>query len=58
LHAFYPPNLALGLQDGTLTALKQGKELQAFSELMKFLAQRNDFSRVKTRLGSVELTFS
>jgi hypothetical protein len=50
--------LALGLQDGTLTALKQGKELQAFSELMKFLAQRNDFSRVKTRLGSVELTFS
>jgi len=58
LHAFYPPNLALGLQDGTLTALKKGKELQAFSELMKFLAQRNDFSRVKTRLGSVELTFS
>ena len=58
LHAFYPPNLALGLQDGALTALKQGKELHAFSELIKFLSQRNDFSRVKTRLGSVELTFS
>ena len=58
LHAFYPPNLALGLHDGALTALKQGKELHAFSELIKFLSQRNDFSRVKTRLGSVELTFS
>ena len=58
LHAVYPPNVALGVQDGALTALKQGKELHAFSELIKFLSQRNDFSRVKTRLGSVELTFS
>jgi pyruvate/oxaloacetate carboxyltransferase len=58
LHAFYPPNLALGLRDGTLAALKQGKELQAFSELMKFLSQRRDFSRIKTRFGAVELTFT
>jgi hypothetical protein len=58
LHAFYPPNLALGLWDGTLAALKQGKELQAFSELMKFLSQRRDFSRIKTRFGAVELTFT
>jgi len=58
LHAFYAPNLALGLRDGTLAALKQGKELQAFSELMKFLSQRRDFSRIKTRFGAVELTFT
>jgi hypothetical protein len=46
------------LRDGTLAALKQGKELQAFSELMKFLSQRRDFSRIKTRFGAVELTFT
>jgi hypothetical protein len=58
LHAFYPPNLALGLHDGTLVALKQGKQLEPFAELMKYLVQGKDFSRVKTRFGSVELSFS
>ena len=58
LHAFYPPNLALGLQDGTLAALKQGKQLQPFSELMKYLVQRKEYAKIRTRFGGVELTFA
>ena len=58
LHAFYPPNLALGLQDGAMVALKQGNQLQPFSELMKFLVQGKDYSKIKTRFGNVDLSFS
>jgi oxaloacetate decarboxylase (Na+ extruding) subunit alpha len=58
LHGFYPPNLALGLHDGTLIALKQGKQLQPFSELMKYLIQGKNFSKVKSRFGNVDLSFS
>ena len=58
LHAFYSPDLALGLSDGAAAALQQGRELQPFKELMKYLARQNDFARVRTRIGGVELTIS
>jgi hypothetical protein len=41
-----------------LAALKQGKQLEPFAELMKYLVQGKDFSSIKTRFGSVELSFS
>ncbi len=58
LHAFYPPSLALGLKNGVAEALQQGGELQPFRELLAFLGRQPNFSKVRTRFGNVELTFS
>jgi pyruvate/oxaloacetate carboxyltransferase len=58
LHAFYPPNLALGLKDGATEALRQGAELHPFRELFTYLRRQTNFSRVRTRFGNVELTIS
>ena len=58
LHAFYPENLALGLQDGTVQALKQGTQLHPPSELMKYLARQKEYKKIRTKWGGVELTVS
>jgi len=58
LHAFYPENLALGLKDGAAQALKQGSELQPFTELVKYLVMKKDYKKIKTKLGGVELSFT
>ena len=58
LHAFYPPNLALGLKNGATEALRQGAELHPFRELFTYLRRQTIFSRVRTRFGNVELTIS
>lgn len=58
LHAFYPENLALGLKDGAAQALKQGSELQPFTELVKYLVMKKDYKKIKTKLGDVELSFT
>ena len=58
LHAFYPENLALGLQDGTVQALKQGTQLHPPSELMKYLARQTEYKKIRTKWGGVELTVS
>jgi hypothetical protein len=58
LHAFYPENLAMGLQDGTIQALKQGAQLHPPSELMKYLARQTEYKRIRTKWGGVELTVS
>lgn len=58
LHAFYPENLAMGLQDGTIQALKQGPQLHPPSELMKYLARQKEYKQIRTKWGGVELTIS
>jgi pyruvate/oxaloacetate carboxyltransferase len=58
LHAFYPENLAMGLQDGTILALKQGPQLHPPSELMKYLARQTEYKKIRTKWGGVELTVS
>lgn len=58
LHAFYPENLALGLKDGAAQALKQGSELQPFTELVKYLIMKKDYKKIKTKLGGIELSFT
>jgi oxaloacetate decarboxylase (Na+ extruding) subunit alpha len=58
LHAFYPENLALGLKDGASEALKQGLVLQPFAELVKYLVMKKGYSKIRTKLGGIELSFS
>ena len=58
LHAFYPDNLALGLRDGAKEALNQGKVLQPFSELVKYLVMKKEYSKIRTRLGGIEISFT
>ena len=58
LHAFYPENLAMGLQDGTIPALKQGSQLHPPSELIKYLARQKEYKQIRTKWGGVELTIS
>ncbi len=58
LHAFYPENLALGLRDGALEAVKQGPTLQPFTELVKYLVMKKEYRRIRTKLGGIELSFS
>jgi oxaloacetate decarboxylase alpha subunit len=58
LHAFYPENLALGLKDGAAQALKQGSELQPFTELVKYLVMKKEYKKIKTKLGGIELSFT
>ena len=58
LHAFYPENLALGLKDGAREALQQGSVLQPFTELVKYLVMKKEYSKIRTKLGGIELSFS
>jgi pyruvate/oxaloacetate carboxyltransferase len=58
LHAFYPQNLALGLKDGASEALKQGSVLQPFTELVKYLVMKKEYSKIRAKLGDIELSFS
>jgi pyruvate/oxaloacetate carboxyltransferase len=58
LHAFYPENLAMGLQDGTVQALKQGTQLHPPAELMKYLARQKEYKKIRTKWGGVELTIA
>jgi pyruvate/oxaloacetate carboxyltransferase len=58
LHAFYPENLAMGLQDGTIQALKQGSVLNPPSELLKYLTRQKEYKKIRTKWGGVELTIS
>jgi pyruvate/oxaloacetate carboxyltransferase len=58
LHAFYPENLAMGLQDGTIQALKQGSQLHPPSELLKYLTRQKEYKKIRTKWGGVELTIA
>jgi pyruvate/oxaloacetate carboxyltransferase len=58
LHAFYPENLAMGLQDGTIQALKQGSKLNPPSELLKYLTRQKEYKKIRTKWGGVELSVS
>jgi hypothetical protein len=46
----------MGLQDGTIQALKQGSQLHPPSELMKYLARQKEYKKIRTKWGGVELT--
>ena len=48
----------MGLQDGTIKALKQGSQLHPPSELMKYLARQAEYKQIRTKWGGVELTVS
>lgn len=58
LHAFYPDHLAMGLKDGAQEALKQGPDLQPFTELVKYLVMKKEYRKIRTKLGDVELSFT
>ena len=58
LHAFYPENLAMGLKDGAAQAIKQGSELQPFTELVKYLLMKKEYKNIRTKLGGIELSFT
>jgi hypothetical protein len=48
----------MGLQDGTIQALKQGPQLHPPSELLKYLTRQKEYKKIRTKWGGVELTIS